>query len=295
VAVLCAACAACAACGNLATPSADLYPTPARNAITFWGHACVYIDVEGVGIVTDPVWATFFFPRWRRIAAPPPASYAQANVVLISHAHNDHLSESSLQTFPDDVVILCPSPCVQYLDHVGRTVRAMMPGDTYQAGDVRITAVAAYHPGSRWSLSAASDGRALGYVIEAPAATVFYSGDTEYFAGFSDVGWKYEPDIAILNVNGHLPSADVSRAAWALRAPVVIPTHWGGYRWWLRGGNKRPRDYETLARLLGERLLVLEVGESVPLVGPTIRRHRRRRTTGATKRNIAFRYSAGRL
>ncbi|HEU4930316.1 MAG TPA: MBL fold metallo-hydrolase, partial [Candidatus Krumholzibacteria bacterium] len=177
----------------------------------------------------------------------------------------------------------------------GRTVKAMMPGDTYQVGDVRIIAVAVYHAGSRWSLSAASDGRALGYVIETPAATVFYSGDTEYYAGFSAVGWKFEPDIAILNVNGHLPSDDVSRAAWALRAPVVIPAHWGGYKWWLRGGNKRPRDYETLARLVGDRLLVLEVGESVPLVGPTLRRHPRRRryTTGAG--NIASRSPAGRL
>lgn len=262
----------CAACGNLATPSADLFPVPARDALTFWGHACVYLDVEGVGIVTDPVFDSRFFPRFRRIAAPPRESYAEADVVLLSHAHNDHLSEKSLQTFPENVVILCPEPCVQYLDHVGRTVKAMHPGDTYQVGEVRITAVAVYHPGTRWSLSAASDGGALGYVIETPAGTVFYSGDTEYYAGFSEVGWKYQPDVAILNLNGHLPSSDAARAAWALGAPVVIPAHWGGYKWWLRGGNKRPRDEEGIARLLGDRLLVLDVGESVPLVGPTIRR-----------------------
>src|SRR5437867_975913 len=37
-----------------------LYPEPSANAITFWGHACAYIDVGGFGIVTDPV----FMQRW---------------------------------------------------------------------------------------------------------------------------------------------------------------------------------------------------------------------------------------
>jgi L-ascorbate metabolism protein UlaG (beta-lactamase superfamily) len=79
------------------------------------------------------------------------------------------------------------------------------------------------------------------------------------------VGRTFAPDIAILNVNGHLPSTDATRAAWATRARLVIPTHWGGFKYWVVGGNKRPRDLETLERVLGERLRVLEVGESLPL------------------------------
>ena len=37
-----------------------LYPEPHKDAITFWGHACAYIDVGGFGILTDPVFSN----RW---------------------------------------------------------------------------------------------------------------------------------------------------------------------------------------------------------------------------------------
>ncbi len=272
---LIAACAlACAGCGGLATPNPDLFPAPPRDAITFWGHACAYIDAGGFGIVTDPVFDRSLWTRRRRIASPPPASYAGAKVVVISHSHDDHLSTETLRTFPKDVVILCPAPAAQYLEDVGRSVRVMKPGDVFEIEGVRIHAVLAHHPGSRWSTHAVADGRALGYVFELPAATIFYSGDTDYFSGFANVAWTFHPDIALLNVNGHLASTDATRAAWAAGAPVVIPIHWGGFKYWVVGGNKHPRDRETLARVLGDRLHVLEVGQSLPIARPQFEREK---------------------
>jgi L-ascorbate metabolism protein UlaG (beta-lactamase superfamily) len=128
-----------------------------------------------------------------------------------------------------------------------------------------VTAVAAYHMGGRWGISAASDGRALGYVVETPFASIYYSGDTNLFEGFAAVGDRFRPDVLVLNVNGHLVGADAGRAAWASRARVVVPSHWGGYAWWLGSSGERPRGEEELRRLLGGRLRVIEVGESVPL------------------------------
>ncbi len=267
------ACAwACAGCGGLATPNAELFPPPPRDAITFWGHACVYIDVGGIGIVTDPVFERSVIPRSRRAPVPPPSSYVGARVVVISHAHDDHLSAETLRTFPAEAVVLCSPWSAKYLTDSGREVRPMRPGDVFEVGDARITAVAAHHGGSRLGTHAVADGRALGYVIETPVGTIYYSGDSDYFSGFSDVGWTFRPDVAILNVNGHLPATDAPRAAWATRAPVIIPTHWGGFKYWLFGGNKRPRDGDTLARVLGERLHVLEVGQSLPIAPASFER-----------------------
>src|SRR5258705_1564576 len=87
-----------------------LYPEPSANAITFWGHACCYIDVGGFGIVTDPVFETSAWGRTRHIGAPPRAAYASARLILISHAHDNHLSPSTIATFPDSVLVLCPAP-----------------------------------------------------------------------------------------------------------------------------------------------------------------------------------------
>jgi L-ascorbate metabolism protein UlaG (beta-lactamase superfamily) len=268
-----AVCLLQAGCSGIARTDAALFPPPERDAITFWGHACAYIDVGGVGVVTDPVFQERLVFRSRRGPAPPPSSYAGARVVLISHAHPDHLDPATLRTFPEEAVILCPEPAAKHLEGVEREVHVMRPGDVYASPAGTITAIAVHHMGGRWGVSAAADGRALGFVIETPDETIFYSGDTNYFSGFADVGWTFDPDILMLNVNGHLTGTDAVRAAWAARARVVIPLHWGTYPYWIFGGNVRPRDEATLERLVAERLRVLEVGRSMPLSAVSRDRH----------------------
>ncbi|HEV8481873.1 MAG TPA: MBL fold metallo-hydrolase, partial [Candidatus Eisenbacteria bacterium] len=86
---------------------AALFREPERNAVTFWGHACAYVDVGGFGIVTDPVFETSYVPlRPRIVPVPPPAAYDQTRVILISHAHQDHLDRRTLERFSPGVVIL---------------------------------------------------------------------------------------------------------------------------------------------------------------------------------------------
>jgi L-ascorbate metabolism protein UlaG (beta-lactamase superfamily) len=104
-------------------------------------------------------------------------------------------------------------------------------------------------------------------VIETPRGTVFLSGDTSYFEGFAEVGNTYHPDVAVLNVNGHLRSANAVSAALDTRARFVIPVHFGVYGWLGLREAKDPRDYEDLARALGPILVRLELGESFPLPG----------------------------
>jgi L-ascorbate metabolism protein UlaG (beta-lactamase superfamily) len=106
-------------------------------------------------------------------------------------------------------------------------------------------------------------------VVEARGTTIFYSGDSDYFSGFSHVGRTFAPDVAVLNVNGHLPGTDATRAAWATGAALVVPTHWGGFGYWVVGGNRRPRDEDTLRRVVGDRLHVLEVGQALPFAAPS--------------------------
>ena len=260
-----AACIAIAGCSGVARVDPQRYAGPPRDSVTFWGHACVFVDAGGLGIVTDPVFESNLWQRRRFIGAPPPEVLQRVRVVLLSHAHDDHTSPESLALFGAGVTILGPAPVVDFLAEKGVAAKAMRAGDEYVVDGVRFIAVAAHHAGGRMSVTASTDGRALGWVVITPAATLFYSGDTDYCSTFANVGWTYAPDIAILNINGHLMPVDASRAARALRAPVVIPAHWGGYGYWVVGGNRHPRGETQLARLLGKRLHVLEVGQSLPL------------------------------
>ena len=258
-------------CSGLAGVDAGRFGEPKAGHITFWGHACNYIDMDGVGILTDPVFEKNLWTRRRFIGGPPREMIQRARVVLISHAHNDHLGLSSLKELHGDAVVLCPAPVAKILSKRGLTVKEMRPGDELELNGVRFVAVTAHHPGGRWSLHAVADGRALGWVVVGPTATIYYSGDTDYCSSFSEVGRTFAPDIAIMNVSGHLKPADTARAARDTRAPVVIPTHWGSYAYWILGGGRRPHGETQLERLLGERLRVLNVGESLPIERVSVR------------------------
>jgi L-ascorbate metabolism protein UlaG (beta-lactamase superfamily) len=253
---------------TLARSDAQRYPLPRPNAITFWGHACCYIDVEGYGIVTDPVFDTRLSLRRRKVPAPPPAAYSGARVILVSHAHDDHLSPKTIATFPESTLVLCPFPAAKYLENVRQPVRAMRPGDEQPFPGGTIVAVAVHHPGGRYGTDAEADGRALGYVIRTSQATLFISGDTNLFPGFGVIGARYEPTVAILHVNGHLHSMDAVRAARALGARTIVPVHWGAYGYLWFAEKKQPRDVEELRAHLGPRLVPLALGTSMPLARP---------------------------
>jgi L-ascorbate metabolism protein UlaG (beta-lactamase superfamily) len=264
---------ALAACQSAAValgqPDGDLFPVPEANTITFWGHSCLYVDVDGFGITIDPVFERLASLRWRRAPVPPPASYAGTRLILISHTHPDHLSLSTIRTFPADAAILCPEPAERYISTPARTVRAMKPGETLTFPGGKVVAVVAKHAGTRYGIWSQTDGGALGYVIYTPYSTVYYSGDTNLFAGIDDVARDHAPDIAILNISGHLHGEDAVEAADRLGARVVIPVHFGAYGYVFMPAAKRPRDYDELARGLGERMAVLGLGESFPLGGGT--------------------------
>jgi len=239
---------------------------PAENAITFWGHSTCYIDIDGVGIVTDPVLTEGYSP-WhrRRVPAPPRSAYADAEYILISHAHRDHLNPPTISLFPQTATVLCPEPSAKVIAKLGMPMQIMKPGDSCQFRGGTIIAVPAYHPGGRNSLNAKADGEAIGFVIRTPERTLYYSGDTEYFPGLSDIGTTYRPDLALLNLNGHLPADDAFRAFFVLGSPKSIPIHSSAYSGPTAKKNIRMRD--EFAEMLGNLCIPLDIGESYPLAG----------------------------
>jgi len=239
----------------------EQFHPPPENGIAFWGHSAMYIDIDGEGIITDPVFSARYSPLSRRIIGSPGADACEGvRLILLSHAHADHLCTRSLNLFPDDARILCSAPCAEYLE--GRDYRVLGLWEEYRGENLTVTAVPADHAGGRFSLDAESDGRAVGFVISTPQATIYYSGDTRYFGGFKVIGERFKPDIAILNVNAHL-RADAARAASDVGARAVIPAHHGAF---VSPTSKRNYDWqEQLRKAIGSRYRELPVGGSATI------------------------------
>lgn len=78
-------------------------------AITWIGHSTFFIQIGGLNVITDPVWASQMAFQ-KRLAPPgvPIEEMPPIDIVLISHSHYDHLNISSLRRLKGEKLLLVP-------------------------------------------------------------------------------------------------------------------------------------------------------------------------------------------
>ena len=119
------------------------------------------------------------------------------DAVLISHMHHDHLDPASLRLLGAEVPILVPCRAAAWLRRRDfNEVRELAAGETESVGGLPITAVEAHHDGRR---AGGPRTQTMGFLVRG-RHTVYFAGDTELFAGMSDISPGL--DVALLPVGG---------------------------------------------------------------------------------------------
>jgi L-ascorbate metabolism protein UlaG (beta-lactamase superfamily) len=199
----------------------------------FLGHSTVRVELAGTVVLTDPVLTAGVGPL-RRVAPPlRPADWADADLVLLSHLHGDHLHLPSLRRLRARVVV--PRGARAWLRSRGVAhVDELAPGEVLEHGDLRVTGVEAMHSGHRWGprSTRGPQAAAMGHLLQAPEATVYAAGDTDLFDGMAalpavDVAllpvWGWGPTLG----PGHLDPLRAAEAVRRIRPRVAVPVHWG--------------------------------------------------------------------
>jgi L-ascorbate metabolism protein UlaG (beta-lactamase superfamily) len=193
------------------------------------------------------------------------------SLVLISHAHHDHLHRPSLRQLPRSATVVVPPRCASLVEREGfARVVVLEPGEELGHRDLHITAVAARHDGARGLSGWRGAG---GYVIRAGAISVYFAGDTAYFSGFEEIGRLLHPQVALLPIAGYEPLAmrathmsplDALYAFEDLGAEVLIPISHGSFPLGYEPIDEPLHWLEELAheRRLGDRLMALRHGET---------------------------------
>jgi L-ascorbate metabolism protein UlaG (beta-lactamase superfamily) len=147
---------------------------PGGAEITWVGHGCVQVEMDGAVLLTDPVLRRSV-AHLRRVV-PPVGDLTAPTAVLVSHQHGDHLDPPSLRRFGQDVHVVAPPGAADFLVRRGfADVTRIEPGEAVAVGDTTVRATYADHSGARMR---GSEGIAVGYLLEG-SRRVFFAGDTE--------------------------------------------------------------------------------------------------------------------
>jgi L-ascorbate metabolism protein UlaG (beta-lactamase superfamily) len=216
-------------------PTIDIEPPTRAQAahLTWIGHSTVFLALDGVRLLTDPVLRDRLWHLRRQAPGADATKYADVDVVLVSHLHFDHLDLPSLKQLGCGVPLVVPRGGGGLLVRRGfQRVVEVEAGEEVRIGALTIRATHAEHNGTRLPLGTKAP--ALGYVIGG-SRRIYFAGDTDLFEDLVEIG--RDLDVALLPIWGWGPSAgpghlDPRRAAEALRLlrPLLaVPIHWGTY------------------------------------------------------------------
>lgn len=241
--------------------------------VTWLGHAGFFAQMAGVNLIIDPNWALWHGPV-KRVRHPclwagdlPPTE-----LVLITHAHFDHLHLPSLRRIARGQPIIVPKGVGSLVKRCG--FGEIIELDTWQRAqyrDLHITLTPARHWGARMIHDThRSFG---GYLIESAGRTLFHCGDSSMFDGFNEIGQRACIDLALMPIGAydapsgrpvHMNPEEALDAFEMIRAQHLVPMHHDTFP---LGGEPIHEPAERLARAavqrqLEDRVRILMEGET---------------------------------
>lgn len=209
--------------------------------ITWVGHCTFLIQLNGINIITDPVWANHLF-TYKRLSPPglPLHEMPPIDIVLISHSHYDHLHARTIKKLPGNPLYLVPVGLGKWFLRRGiQHVAEFNWWGTWKTKGLEFTFVPAQHWTKR-TLFDTNTSHWGGWVIEGKnSPSIYFSGDSGYFRGFSEIGTRFQLDYALMPIGAyepewfmHLQHVSPEEAVQAFidtEAKYMIPTHYGAF------------------------------------------------------------------
>ncbi|CAN5299972.1 metal-dependent hydrolase [soil metagenome] len=192
--------------------------------LRYIGHAAFTLEAEGNVIAIDPF-----------ITGNPSATISadeiSPNVILITHAHNDHVGDAVELAKRTKAPIITVIELADYLETKGvETIGANHGGTVkFAGGSVKFTP--AWHSSTFTTEDGVvAPGVAAGLIVTFAEKKFYLAGDTSLFLDMQLIG-EEGIDVAVLPVGDlfTMGPSDAVRAAKFLRPKVVVPCHYNTF------------------------------------------------------------------
>lgn len=249
--------------------------------ICWLGHASTLINFYGMRILTDPVFSNRVGislglgtagPK-RYIAAPlQPHELPPIDVVLLSHAHMDHMDLPSLRRLPPNVKTITARVTrdilagtrLNQITEMGWNDRLTIHS---KQGDLEIHAIEVKHWGERWPSELIRGYN--GYILRREGKALLFAGDTAKTGLFNQLRSRGPFEAAIMPIGAYQPwiwnhcsPEQALEMANRAGARYIVPVHHQTFRLSEEPMGEPIERLQTALTSEPERLGLKRVGES---------------------------------
>ena len=280
--------------GQRRTP---LSPLPSTNPLPAWarvsqsglratwlGHSTVLLEIDGVRVLTDPVWGegaspvSFAGPKRFQPVPVAVAELPSLDAVVISHDHYDHLDHPTiLELARVDVPIVTSLGVGAQLESWGVPASRITELDWWESFEIKrgeglsITAAPSQHFSGR--IAAARNSTLWSsFALRGPRHSVFFSGDTGLTPEYGEIASRLGPfDLVMLEVGAyhpawgdiHLGPENALSALAQLGGGALLPVHWGTFNLAIHAWDEPAETLVKLSEPRGVHLVMPRLGEAV--------------------------------
>lgn len=217
-----------------------------KNCIIWLGHASFYIQLNGIRIITDPIFGRIsgVVPRYSELPCKA-SDFENIDYVLLSHAHRDHCDASSLKQLAakNNFTLLTSLNTGKLVSGWISNLKFQEAG-WYQQYDLpQANFSITYLPTQHWSNRYGWDNNETlwgSFMIESDGLNIFFGGDSGYCGYPKKIGELFSNiDIAMIGVGAYHPAfmmqdvhtnpQEAVQIFHDLKAKTFIPMHYGTF------------------------------------------------------------------